>query len=101
MVQTNAHGLNHMRSKMDGDQESAKEPPSIQASAQHEKATALACPACGGARHRFLYAKNNCNIVRCEDCGLGRTLANSFDPKDYYTGDYFSGKRSDGYADYL
>jgi 2-polyprenyl-3-methyl-5-hydroxy-6-metoxy-1,4-benzoquinol methylase len=61
-----------------------------------------ACPACGRAtRHRFLYAKNDCDILRCEECGLGRAETRGFDPSDYYTGDYFSGKHSDGYADYL
>jgi SAM-dependent methyltransferase len=103
MVQTNAQGLDHARSKVNGDEESAKSKPpsSIQASDEHKKSGLETCPACGGARRRFLYTKNNCDIVRCEDCGLGRTLTSSFDPKDYYTGDYFSGKRSDGYADYL
>ena len=38
--------------------------------------------------------------MRCEACGLGRAETNHFDLKSYYTGDYFSGKRADGYADY-
>jgi SAM-dependent methyltransferase len=104
MVQTNAQGLDHARSEapeFDDEGEKRRQPPSIQASDEHGRLRLPACPACGAARHRFLYTKNNCDIVRCEDCGLGRTLTNSFDPKDYYTGDYFSGKRSDGYADYL
>ena len=100
MVQTNAQGLDHARSKvLDGEGERLL--PSIQASDEHERMRLLACPACGGTRHRFLYTKDKCDIVRCEDCGLGRTLTSSFDPNDYYTGDYFSGKRADGYADYL
>jgi SAM-dependent methyltransferase len=62
----------------------------------------LICPACGAATaHRFLYAKNDCDIVKCAQCGLGRAETTSFDPENYYTGDYFSGKRSDGYADYV
>lgn len=59
------------------------------------------CPACDGpTTHRFLYAKNNCAIVKCCLCGLGRTQYEEFDPNSYYSGDYFSGGRSDGYADY-
>lgn len=65
-------------------------------------ARSLSCPACGNTTaHRFLYRKNDCEILRCEDCGLGRTEADSFKPENYYTADYFSGKHSDGYADYL
>jgi SAM-dependent methyltransferase len=60
------------------------------------------CPACGQASvHRFLYAKNGCDILRCEQCGLGRTETTCFDPESYYTSDYFSGHRPDGYADYV
>ncbi len=62
----------------------------------------LHCPACGRATaHRLLYRKNNCDILRCEECGLGRTDAAGFDPASYYTGDYFEGGHADGYADYL
>jgi SAM-dependent methyltransferase len=62
----------------------------------------LTCPACGTATaHRFLYAKNGCDILRCEQCGLGRAQTTGFDPRSYYTGDYFSGRRADGYADYV
>jgi SAM-dependent methyltransferase len=62
----------------------------------------LSCPACSHVTaHRFLYRKNNCEIFRCEECGLGRAETNDFDPEHYYTADYFSGKRFDGYADYL
>src|ERR1700730_8170711 len=70
------------------------------ATAAHE--TVLACPACGSARaHRFLYAKNRCDILQCATCGLGRTQAPAFDPAAYYTQGYFSGDHADGYADYL
>ena len=34
-------------------------------------------------------------------CGLGSADVEDFDPAGYYTADYFSGKHSDGYADYL
>jgi SAM-dependent methyltransferase len=61
-----------------------------------------ACPACGRiTSHRFLYSKNGCDIVQCRDCGLGRAVATNFNPTTYYTSDYFSGGRADGYADYL
>jgi SAM-dependent methyltransferase len=50
---------------------------------------------------RFLYAKNGCDILQCEACGLGRSETAGFDPAAYYTGDYFSGQHADGYADYL
>jgi SAM-dependent methyltransferase len=59
------------------------------------------CPACGRSTgHRFLYAKNGCDILQCGACGLGRTETAGFDPSRYYTGDYFAGGHSDGYADY-
>ena len=61
----------------------------------------LHCPACGKPRpQKFLYSKNGCDILRCEKCGLGRTETAGFDPASYYTGDYFSGRQADGYADY-
>jgi SAM-dependent methyltransferase len=61
----------------------------------------LACPACGRVTaQRQLYRKNGCDIVRCAECGLGRSVASGFDPGAYYTGGYFSGAHSDGYADY-
>ena len=61
----------------------------------------LACPACGArTRHRFLYAKNRCDIFQCASCGLGRAQAPTFDPAAYYTQGYFSGDHADGYADY-
>jgi SAM-dependent methyltransferase len=59
------------------------------------------CPACGEiTRQRRLYSVEGCDILRCPGCGLGRAEAPAFDPAPYYTGDYFSGRRSDGYADY-
>ena len=61
----------------------------------------LSCPACGHAtEHRFLYAKNGCDILQCAGCGLGRAQVKGFDPHGYYTGDYFCGAQADGYADY-
>jgi SAM-dependent methyltransferase len=62
----------------------------------------LDCPACGRPTpQRFLYAKNGCDILECEECGLGRSQASGFDPAAYYTEDYFSGAHADGYGDYL
>jgi SAM-dependent methyltransferase len=61
----------------------------------------LACAACARTTaHRKLYAKNSYDILQCSGCGLGRTEAGSFDGRSYYTEDYFSGARPDGYADY-
>jgi SAM-dependent methyltransferase len=60
------------------------------------------CPACAQVtEQRFLYSLNGCNILRCTTCGLGQAEAPAFDPASYYTGKYFSGAQSDGYADYL
>jgi SAM-dependent methyltransferase len=60
------------------------------------------CPACGKiTKLRWLYSINGCDILRCPGCGLGRADAPAFEPARYYTGDYFSGHQSDGYADYL
>jgi SAM-dependent methyltransferase len=50
--------------------------------------------------HRNLYSKNSCDILQCTQCGLGHAQAGSFDVHGYYTEDYFSGARRDGYADY-
>jgi len=69
---------------------------------QSQRDRTLTCPACGAlTAHRRLYAKNACEILRCESCGLGRTQAGGFDPATYYTSQYFSGEYRDGYADYL
>jgi SAM-dependent methyltransferase len=59
------------------------------------------CPACGEITgQRRLYAVERCDILRCPGCGLGRAEAKAFEPESYYTGAYFTGQRSDGYADY-
>ena len=60
------------------------------------------CPACGRTTaHAFCFRVNGCDILQCTGCGLGRTQTPAFDPAAYYTADYFSGRRADGYADYL
>jgi SAM-dependent methyltransferase len=62
----------------------------------------LVCPACAcPTAHRRLYSKNSCDILQCAQCGLGRAECGGFDIESYYTEDYFSGARADGYADYL
>ncbi len=62
---------------------------------------ALPCPACArGTAQRFLYRKNGCDILQCEECGIGRAETGGFDPAAYYTDGYFSGAHADGYADY-
>lgn len=62
----------------------------------------LFCPACGQATaQRYLYSKNGCDILQCSECGLGRAHARGFDPEAYYTAEYFSGGKPDGYANYL
>lgn len=59
------------------------------------------CPACSAAtEHRHLFEKNECDILQCTACGLGRAVALNFEPNEYYNTDYFSGARADGYADY-
>jgi SAM-dependent methyltransferase len=60
------------------------------------------CPACGiETSHRFRFRVNGCDILQCRSCGLGRAETAAFDPASYYTEDYFSGGRPDGYADYM
>jgi SAM-dependent methyltransferase len=60
------------------------------------------CPACGRrTEHLFRFRINGCDILQCGECGLGRTETSGFDPAAYYTEDYFSGRRLDGYSDYL
>jgi len=60
------------------------------------------CPACGGATpHAFRFRRNGCDVIQCRACGLGRAQTSTFDPAAYYTEDYFSGRRADGYSDYL
>src|SRR5262245_37143722 len=60
------------------------------------------CPACAETTdHSYRFGVCNCDIWQCRNCGLGRTETSGFDPVSYYTGEYFSGRRSDGYADYV
>ena len=60
------------------------------------------CIACDkNSPHAFRFKVNGCEIWQCECCGLGRAETPTFNPKSYYTVDYFSGRRGDGYSDYL
>jgi SAM-dependent methyltransferase len=59
------------------------------------------CPACGRATpHTHRFTVRQCAIWQCDDCGLGQTKTEGFNPNIYYTAGYFSGQHSDGYADY-
>ena len=66
------------------------------------KISARSCPACAETSdHAFRFRVNGCDIWQCRSCRLARADTDDFDPATYYTGEYFSGNRSDGYADYL
>ena len=59
------------------------------------------CQACARSTpHALRFTKNGCDIWQCRQCGLGHTHVAAFDPKAYYTEDYFSGGHADGYSDY-
>jgi SAM-dependent methyltransferase len=61
----------------------------------------LYCAPCGEhTGHTELYAKNDCGILRCNACGLGRADITNFEPMSYYTTEYFCGGRVDGYSNY-
>jgi len=77
-------------------------PPVHLANAKGTAGLARACPACGHmVDHRLRFRANNCDILQCSSCSLGRAETPGFDPAAYYTADYFSGRHADGYADYL
>ena len=60
------------------------------------------CPACATqTRHSALWTKNECQILKCEECGLGSAATARFSPSSYYTRAYFEGNHRDGYADYI
>jgi 2-polyprenyl-3-methyl-5-hydroxy-6-metoxy-1,4-benzoquinol methylase len=64
--------------------------------------TDRACIACDkNSPHVFRFKVNGCEIWQCEHCGLGCAETATFDPNNYYTVDYFSGRLRDGYSDYL
>jgi SAM-dependent methyltransferase len=51
--------------------------------------------------HSFVYRKNNIPIFRCKKCGVGRAIAEDFEPEKYYTEEYISGGYEESYVDYL
>jgi SAM-dependent methyltransferase len=60
------------------------------------------CLACGRPTdHSFLWEKSGSPVFRCTECGLGSAGKGSFDPKSYYTANFFNGKTEGGYPDYL
>ena len=71
-----------------------------QVTAQSERSRP--CPACGrDTDHAFRFRANGSDIFQCRECGLGSAETSAFDPATYYTEGYFSGRRADGYSDYL
>jgi SAM-dependent methyltransferase len=61
------------------------------------------CPACGRSRdHQLCYIKWAYPILRCAACGLGSTwVQHNILGEELYNADYFSGKKRDGYSDYV
>jgi SAM-dependent methyltransferase len=56
---------------------------------------------CGSLAPRpIVMRKSGFDISRCEDCGVGRTVVDRFDPTDYYQEGYFTGKVEGAYLDY-
>jgi 2-polyprenyl-3-methyl-5-hydroxy-6-metoxy-1,4-benzoquinol methylase len=61
----------------------------------------LRCPACDEeTEHKPIFAVNDCDIIQCACCGVGRATAADFKPDSYYTESYFNGGHADGYPDY-
>jgi SAM-dependent methyltransferase len=60
------------------------------------------CVACGQTTtHTLLFTKNECDIFRCEQCGLGSSVPRTHvDYEAIYNGGYFTGAAPDGYSDY-
>ena len=64
--------------------------------------SARECPACNrSTAHALRFRIGGSDILQCCSCGLGRSESDAFNPEDYYTDDYFCGRRADGYSDYL
>lgn len=56
---------------------------------------------CGSRSPRpIVMRKNGYDVTRCQDCGVGRTLVDHFDPADYYREEYFTGQVEGAYLDY-
>ena len=60
-----------------------------------------ACRICGhGAPPSVAFEKFAMPVYKCAGCGVGWVEPDAFDPKDYYTQDFFEGGHEDGYAGY-
>jgi SAM-dependent methyltransferase len=60
------------------------------------------CLACNRpTQHAFLWEKSSSSVFRCTECGLGSATKRGFDPKTYYTADFFNGNTEGGYPDYI
>ena len=56
---------------------------------------------CGRCTRRSIFMrKDGFDISRCEECGVGRTLVEHFDPNEYYNESYFTGQVNGAYLDY-
>lgn len=62
----------------------------------------LYCPVCGGQRDSTqVFVRDNFSILRCSNCGVGKTLLpDNFSTDSIYTEGYFQGEQADGYQDY-
>ena len=70
------------------------------AQAEANEATA-GCRICGhGARPAVAFEKFAMPVYKCAACGVGWVEPDAFDPKDYYSEDFFEGGHRDGYAGY-
>ena len=70
-----------------------------QSSTNHPWRNCLACDR--PSEHDALWEKNGSRIFRCAECGLGSAIQGEFDPKTYYTADFFNGETEGGYPDYI
>jgi 2-polyprenyl-3-methyl-5-hydroxy-6-metoxy-1,4-benzoquinol methylase len=65
-------------------------------------ATQRSCLACDSpTEQEFLWEKSDSRVFRCTECGLGSATKRGFDPKTYYTADFFNGNTEGGYPDYI
>lgn len=57
---------------------------------------------CGAASARpVVMTKDGFDITKCDSCGVGRTQIVNFDPEEFYTEDYFTGRVDGAYLDYV
>jgi SAM-dependent methyltransferase len=66
------------------------------------KRSRRSCLACDRpTEHAFLWEKSGRQVFRCMECRLGSATQGGFDPKTYYTADFFNGNKEGGYPDYM